>query len=249
MTGFVEDRSVLTRAAAPPDETVRYGDLNEQIADVRYGKEAAIHHPLVILIHGGFWRPQFDRTHTGPMCAAIAAAGWTIVSIEYRCIPGTPDATVQDAALAIERLPPRINQHNGRVIAIGHSAGGHLVLWAAANCQSSQLSGALALGPVADLQYGYANAIGDNAVHAFIGGPASDRRDLDPTLLPSANIKVTIIHGAADMIAPFAMSENYRARHAFTRLVKLNECGHFAVIDPQSTAWPSVLTELRGLEP
>ena len=85
---FVDDRSVLTRAVAPPDTTVSYGAMPEHVADVRFGDERAIHRPLVVIVHGGFWRPTIDRAHTGPMAVALAERGWTVAAIEYRRVPG-----------------------------------------------------------------------------------------------------------------------------------------------------------------
>jgi acetyl esterase/lipase len=245
VTQFVDDRSVLSRKAAPPDEVVRYGDLPEQIAEVRFGKNNAEQRPLIILIHGGFWRPPIDRTHTGPMAEAIAA-NWSVASIEYRRIPGNPDSTFQDVTSAVSLLRSLVKQHNGKSIVIGHSAGGHLALWAAVKCAAS-LVGAVALGPAADLQYGYDHAIGDGAVLAFLGAPPQERSDVDPCAMPSPSIATTIIHGRQDATASIAMSENYLARHASARLVRLDDCGHFAVIDPLSAAWPRVINELNNL--
>jgi acetyl esterase/lipase len=246
MTVFVDDRTVLSRKSAPPDEVIRYGELEEQIADVRFGKGDAAQRPLIVLIHGGFWRPAIDRTHTGPMADAIAAANWTVASIEYRRIPGIPDATFDDIAGAISRLPPLIKHHNGKAIVMGHSAGGHLALWAAVQCAES-LVGAVALGPAADLQYGYDHAIGDGAVLAFLGVPPKERSNVDPCAMPSPTIATTIIHGVQDAIAAISMSENYAARHPSTRFVRLDNCGHFAVIDPLSSVWSQVVAELNSL--
>jgi acetyl esterase/lipase len=246
MTAFVDDRSVLSRKAAPPDEVVRYGELDEQIADVRFGKDNAAQRPLIILIHGGYWRPSIDRTHTGPMADAIAAAHWTVASIEYRRIPGNPNATLDDVADAILQLPALIKYHNGKVIVIGHSAGGHLTLWAAVQ-YAKFLIGAIALGPAADLQYGYDHAIGNGAVLAFLGAPPKERTNVDPCAMLSPTIATTIIHGGQDAIAPIAMAENYVARHPSTRFARLDNCGHFAVIDPLSAAWSRVIEELNRL--
>jgi acetyl esterase/lipase len=246
VTPFVDDRSVLARPATPPNAVVRYGDLDEQIADVRYGQTGREQRPLIILIHGGFWRPQFDRLHTGPMAVAIAEAGWTIASIEYRRLPGNPDATLSDVAAAVSGLPSLIDHHNGKAIVVGHSAGGHLTLWAAVKCAKA-LVGAVALGPAADLQYGYDKGIGNGAVLAFLGVPPAERGDVDPCLLASPQIATTIIHGVQDATAPIIMSENYTARHPNTQLVRLEQCGHFAVIDPLSNAWPSVTNEINQL--
>lgn len=242
---FVEDRSVLSRPASPPDNVVRYGELPEHVADIRYGKNNAERRPLIVVIHGGFWRPAFDRTHTAPMCEAIASAGWTVASIEYRRIPGDPDATVQDVIEAVLKVPALAHHHSGRTIVMGHSAGGHLCLYAAAKSASPALLGALALAPAADLQMAEQLKLGDGAASAFLGVPASQRADLDPARLPSPRV-VTIVHGLQDEIVPIALSEAYAAKHPATRLMREDRCGHFAVIDPLSSAWPTILNELRG---
>src|SRR6185436_1435267 len=124
-----DDLSVLTRPARAPDETITYGADADQVADVRFGAFDAARGPLVMSVHGGFWRPQYDRSHTGPMAEAIAAAGWTVVSIEYRRVPGSPNVTFRDVSDAFEKLPAKISRHNGNVVLVGHSAGGQLVLW------------------------------------------------------------------------------------------------------------------------
>src|SRR3954452_23212627 len=121
--------SVLTRPARAPDQVVTYGPDPDHIADIRFGSGTPERRPLVLLIHGGFWRPQYDRAHTGPMAEAIAAAGWTVASAEYRRIPGEPDKTLSDVTDALSKLPSLTTRHNGNVVLVGHSAGGHLVLW------------------------------------------------------------------------------------------------------------------------
>src|ERR1041384_4962897 len=120
-----DDLSVLTRPAPAPDEVVAYGSDADQIADVRFGADVdgapASTRPLVLIVHGGFWRPQYDRAHTGPMADAIAAAGWTVASIEYRRVPGDPDKTLHDVRDALAKLPAKISRHNGHVVLVGHS--------------------------------------------------------------------------------------------------------------------------------
>ena len=245
---FVDDRSVLARSARAPDSLVRYGQLAEHVTDVRYGTERAPQLPLVLMIHGGFWRPAFDRKHTGPMCEAIADAGWTIASIEYRRIPGQPDATVSDVCNAIAKLPSLIQRHNGTSIVMGHSAGGHLCLYAAAK-QATGLAGALALAPAADLIMAERLNLGDGAAVDFLGVPAAHRGDLDPVRLPAAKAPTTILHGFQDAIVPISLSEHFLGSHPATRLVSIDRCGHFGVIDPQSAAWPNVIAELQRLSP
>jgi acetyl esterase/lipase len=242
-----EDDSILTRAASSPDEVIAYGKAPEQVADVRQGGERAGRRPLVLIIHGGFWRPDIDRTHTGPMAEALASAGWTVAAVEYRRTPGDPDLTVHDIALSLKTLPAKVARHDGRVLMIGHSAGGHLALWAASKRPIPELHGALALAPAADLQLAQRLNLGEGATLAFLGVEPNQRADLDPKQLPSPAIGVTIVHGADDDVVPFSVSESYVAAHPRARLVNLPDAGHFAPIDPDTAAWATVVSELECL--
>ena len=242
-----EDRSVLTRPAPPPDAVVAYGDGPEQIADVRYGHGGRTDLPLVIVLHGGYWRPAYDRVHTGPMTDALAARGWTVAAPEYRRIPGNPDAMLEDIRRAVVTLPEALDRHDGRFIAIGHSAGGHLALWAAATLALPRLLGVLALAPVADLALAHRLALGDGAVEAFLGTAPEQRPDIDPRLLDSPVVDIEIVHGEQDEVVPPEVSESYVARHQRTRLTFVGGCGHFQLIDPLSAAWPDVLDAVQRL--
>lgn len=242
-----EDTSVLTRASRAPDERVAYGSHPDQVADVRFGGAEAPHRPLVLIFHGGFWRPHFDRAHTGPMAEAIDAAGWTVASAEYRRVSGEPDLTLSDVGEALARLPGLVPRHNGRVVLVGHSAGGHLALWVSAVKPSRHLIGTLALAPAADLQLAHELNLGDGAVVAFLGTTPQQRTDADPRRAASPMSATTIVHGDDDAIVPLRVSESYVAAHSRARLVRLAEVGHFSVIDPLSAAWPHVLEELRRL--
>ena len=242
-----DDRSVLSRPATPPDQTVAYGSEPEQIADVRFGGERARRRPLIVLIHGGFWRPTIDRAHTGPMAVALAEAGWTVAAIEYRRVPQHPNLTIDDIGTALKTLPAKIVQHDGRVLAMGHSAGGHLTLWAASKRPNARLMGALALGPAADLQLANELNLGDGAALLFLGEDPRNRADIDPKRMPSPVIGVTIVHGDEDDVVPIALAESYVTTHTKTRLVKVHGAGHFAVIDPLSRVWPLIVEELERL--
>lgn len=246
---LIEDDSVLTRPAAAPDSTVAYAPGAERIADIRIGKGTPDRRPLVVLVHGGFWRPAYDRAHVGPMSVALASAGWTVATIEYRRIPGKPDDTLEDVGRAVEALPALVNQYNGQLVLIGHSAGGHLVLWAGAATSSPRVVGVLALAPAADLQLSQERNLGGGAVRAFLGVAAQERRDVDPKLLPTPRAAVTIVHGELDDTVPPEVSRSYVATHRDTRLVELPATGHYAVIDPLSNAWVTVIAELARFSP
>lgn len=237
------DRSILTRPAPEPDTTVRYGEGPEQVADAWL--PPATGRPLVVFVHGGFWRARYDRTHTRPLCAALRNAGWPVAAIEYRRVAGQPGRYTEDVAAALADVPPRLPGKG--VVLAGHSAGGHLALWAASACAPPDLLGTLALAPVADLRAADEAGLGEGAVREFLGADPATRPDLDPVRLRTPGSPVVLVHGAADTGVPPAQSESYVEAHPAARLVLLAGMAHFELIDPDSPAWPSVLAELEGL--
>ena len=240
---MVDDASVLDRPAPGPDRTVRWGDRPEDVADVWPGTPDR---PLLVVLHGGFWRPAYDRTHLRPMAAALRSAGWTVVTPEYRRLPGDPDASTADVREALTALPGQVGGHDGTVVLAGHSAGGHLALWAAATCPPSQLLRTVALAPVADLAQADALGTGGGAVRAFLGAPAPSRPDLDPVRLPDPQAPVVLVHGADDAVVPPALAAAYRDAHPAARLRLLPGTGHYGPIDPWSAAWSAVVAALAG---
>jgi len=233
--------------------------------------------PLVIFLHGGFWRVAFDRTHTGPLATALAAAGFAVCVPEFRRTgqrgggwPGTFD----DVAAAVDALPALVRDAvgAGRVsdqpaLLAGHSAGGHLALWAAArhrlppdsawHAPGPRFRGVVALAAVSDLSACYALGLGQGAAGVLLdGGPGQHPeryRAADPMLLLPLDRPVRLVHGSADDRVPAAMSHDYlgRARAAGDDAVldELPGAGHFEVIDPLSSWWPRVQASFAELAP
>jgi acetyl esterase/lipase len=150
VTCVSDPRDVLDRPAPPPTTSVRYGEGREQVVDLwRPVVDPAAPTagppdppdrpaPVIGLIHGGFWRAEYDRHHVRPLANALAAAGYAVAAIEYRRTrrrsPGWP-GTVEDVRAALTRLPDLVeaafDRPAGPVLLVGHSAGGHLALRAA----------------------------------------------------------------------------------------------------------------------
>lgn len=238
---MAEDRSVLSRSAPEPTRTWRYGDRPDQVADIYLPRDDATGTP-VLLIHGGYWRPEYDRTHLRPMAAGLAAAGHPTVLTGYARVPGDPDAAVADLRLSVTALSAGTGLSSP--VLVGHSAGGHLALVLAAD-RALPVRACLALAPVADLSEADRLDLDAGAVREFLGGAAHHRPDLDPVRLDPPAVPVTVIHGEADTLVPPALSAAYAAATG-ARLVPLPGIAHFEVIDPESTAWPVVLAELRA---
>lgn len=226
-----------------------YGDHPDQVIDVRLPAAGSPSRPLVIFVHGGFWRAAWDRTHTGPLTAGLAAKGWPVASIEYRRV-GQPGGgwpgTFEDVEAAMSRL---LDEHTGRPILAGHSAGGQLALWYAGQARDA-VRGVLGLAPVCDLRAAYDEWLDNGAVHDLLGGAPDEVPERYAYAQPPApSVPTILVHGTRDDRVPVSQSRSYVAGRDTARLVELPHADHFAVIDPESAAWPAVLAALDSLTP
>lgn len=272
-------REVLTRPAPPPDHVITYGSGASQVADLWFPAEPtgeaggpAGAPPLVVLLHGGFWRSEYDRVHARPLAVALAQAGFAVCLPEYRRTgqdgggwPGTFD----DVSAAVDVLPGLVAGYgpvsSAAPVLAGHSAGGHLALWAAArsilpegspwHSAGPVASGVVALAAVSDLTGCAEQNLGGGAAQALIGGGPGEWPEryvvADPFLLVPGPVPVRLVHGQVDDIVPCLMSVEYAGRVAGAGgdawCEVLPGCGHFEVIDPLSVAWPQVLAAFRAV--
>lgn len=247
-----DPREVLTRPAPGPDRTVAYGDHPDQVLDLRLPAPGHPARPPVVVIHGGFWRAEYDRRHTDPLAADLAERGWPVIQLEYRRT-GAPDggwpATFEDVEAAMTALP-RLAGVDRAPLLLGHSAGGHLALWWAGRHRGAR--GVVALAPVADLAAAHARDLDQGAVVALLGGdPAAlpDRfRYAQPVLPPT--VPVTVVHGDRDRQVPVDLNRDWvaaaRAAGGDVALLTLPGIEHFGVIDPRSSGWPAVVRVIVG---
>jgi acetyl esterase/lipase len=229
-----------------PDAVLRYDDHDDALLDVHL--PAAPNGITVVLLHGGFWKTAYDRTHTRPMAVDLAARGFLVATPEYRRVgPGGAGGwptTGADVHRAVSRLPELldgIGQQVGTVRAIGHSAGGHLALWLATT--DVPFDRVVALAPVCDLREAIGRGLGSDATRALLGKVDPD--EADPMVLlderPAGDIRV--VHGVDDDTVPVDLARNLVARHPWIRLDEVPG-GHDEVIDPSSEVWPAVLAAL-----
>jgi len=263
----VEDRDVLTRTSQPPDAVLRYGGHGDAVIDVHLpprhlpsnGGPSGKPNPLIVLIHGGFWHADYDRLHMRPLANALATQGFVVASPEYRRVGGKGDlaggwpTTFDDLSAVMESLPGLLDGLGvevERTIVMGFSAGGHLALWLANEPHS--IDRVIGLAPVGDLRAAAAAHLGDNAVHALLGGRPSqvperyDAADPAVRLRTKPRCDVIVIHGVADDIVPVDISRGLVAEHRFVVFHALEGIEHFALIDPLSPAWPVVLDAAAG---
>jgi acetyl esterase/lipase len=195
------------------------------------------------------------------MAAALADAGYAVWSIEYRRIgqagggwPGTFD-DVAAGADYLRTLAPAHHLNLDRVLAVGHSAGGQLVLWLASRGGSAlPLRGVVGLAAITDLAtYGREEGSCNASVYPLMGGTPEDHPDRYAAVSPierRLNAAVRLVHGDADRTVRIDQAERYATRMGPTtdvKVVPVPGAAHFDVIAPASPAWASVLSALAEL--
>ncbi|WP_405458193.1 alpha/beta hydrolase [Streptomyces sp. NBC_00101] len=281
----VEEKSAFAHPEIAPDRTVAYGDHPDQVIDLWAPSDGRTGMPLVVLLHGGAWRAPYDRRHVSPLAGFLTHRGFAVASVEYRR-GGSPSSsssssgkenaagrwpeTFDDVAAAMDALPalaarelPEADLR--RTVVAGHSAGGHLALWAAARHvlpagspwrlpEPPPLRGVVALAPVADLVTAAKLGICSGAVHELLGGEegfAERRPHVDPAVLLPTGIATHIVQGCDDVVVPQAVVEAFVAAAATAGetvgLTLLDEVGHFPLIDPSTDACALVAEELEQL--
>jgi len=253
--------AILSRTPPPADRRLAYGRDANQFLDLRQpaGKGP---HPVVLNLHGGFWRARYDLGHAGEFCAALTRKGVATCNLEYRRAgnpgggwPGTFD-DVRAGWHFLKTIATEQGLDLARVVVAGHSAGGHLALWLAAKesgTTPAALAGVVALAAVSDLRQAFDLRLSNDAVVELLGGTprevAEHYAEASPIELPIATPQ-RLIHGAEDEVVPIAMSRAYLARKKDREDVRLLEpphCDHFDLIDPQSAAWPRVEESILAL--
>ncbi|MCB5163521.1 alpha/beta hydrolase [Streptomyces bambusae] len=278
-----EAESAFSHPPVAPDATASYGDHPDQVVDFYAPRGAGSGPaPLVALLHGGAWRAPYDRAHVTPLADFLARRGFAVASIEYRRgssvphqgadgpVAGRWPETFDDVAAAMDALPrlaaaalPQADVR--RTVLTGHSAGGHLALWAAARHvlpagspwrlpEAPELRGVVALAPIADFVVAEQLGVCGGASEQLLGGPAHFTGRLphaDPAALLPTGIATTIVHGREDIVVPPKVSESYVSAAArageMVGLTLLPGLGHFPLIDPSADACAVVAEELAQL--
>lgn len=281
-----EEESVFGHPPVPPHATAEYGDHPDQVVDFYRPRRGSGPAPLVGLLHGGAWRAAYDRVHVSPLAAHLADVhGFAVASIEYRRGGATqgpqkaaqapagrwPD-TFDDVAAAVDALPELALRALGadtvdprRTVLTGHSAGGHLALWAAARhvlppdspwhrSSPPPLRGVVALAPIADLTSAIRLRVCSDAVLGLLGGRdhlAARLPHADPAALVPTGIATTIVHGTTDNVVPAQVSAGFARAAAGAgeeaTVAWLAEVGHFALIDPLTDSSATIADEIAQL--
>lgn len=267
-------------SGSPEDETIRvlpprrhaYGKAGSQFGDL-YLPASAGPYPVVILLHGGFWRAAYGLKLMRTLAFDLALRGIAVWNVEYRRVGnagGGWPGTLRDVAHAADFLRHIASDSAldlNRVVTLGHSAGGQLALWLAARarlpqqCQLStsktplRLVGAVSLAGANDLKLTWHHDLGQGAAHAFLGGNPDtfpERYSLaSPAALLPLGISQVLVHGTLDNLVPLVISQYYARQAALAgdhvKLIELTDADHFTLIDAATPAWRRIVGEVQQL--
>ena len=271
MTVPMTSQDLLALPQPPPDHTIAYGPGPQQVAELRLPKGRGPH-PVVVVIHGGCWEAPWGFDHVRSLAAALTAEGYATWSLEYRRL-GDPGGgwpgTLEDVARGADHLSEVSRAHPldpERVVAVGHSAGGHLALWLAGRLRLApgsplhaerplRLRGVVSLAGITDLRAAAEGQVCGDAIPQLLGGPPAERADRllqsSPIALVPLGVPVRLVCGALDPIVPIDQARSYEAaarRAGDTVTVEVVEgAGHFELVNPRSSAWPVVREAVRAL--
>jgi acetyl esterase/lipase len=224
---------------------------------------------VVVVIHGGYWRSQYGAELGEPLAKDLAAHGMAAWNLEYRRAGnggGWPH-TFEDVLAGIDKLRDIAAEHAldiSRVVALGHSAGGHLAVWAAGrdrlaglgtpdadrqvlrnlNGEAVHLTGVVSQSGLLNLAQADWLDLSNGAVSNFMGGSSGKypkrHKYADPMSAVPLDVPIYAVHGLEDDTVPMSQSEAYvaaaRAAGAPVQVVKVPG-DHFALIDPKASSY------------
>jgi acetyl esterase/lipase len=257
--------AVTTPAPVPGvagPRTITYGGDPSQFGELTLPPGAV--RGVAVIVHGGFWRQAYGLELGRPLAADLANRGLAAWNIEYRRVGGGGGwkATFDDVAAALDLLAGPVQEAAGgrlpldRVVAVGHSAGGHLAAWLATRpgmpgaSPAVRLRGAVSQAGVLDLVDAAERGVGSGAVEDLLGGSPAEVPERYALASPIARVPIGVpvvcVHGTDDANVPLRQSERFTAASG-DRLVTLPGADHFALIDPSTDAWRACRTAVDSL--
>ncbi|HEY4387744.1 MAG TPA: alpha/beta hydrolase [Ktedonobacteraceae bacterium] len=217
--------------------------------------------PIVVLIHGGFWRNLYGLSLMEKLSEDLVQRGYAVWNIEYRRVGeegGGWPGTLQDVGSALDYLTTLATHYPldlQRVITVGSSAGGHLSLWSAARQRIPadnilaaknplKLRGAISLAGAVDLKHTWQLQSGKNAAGEFMGGDPTTYPEryavASPAALLPLGVPQVLVHGTADDVVPLIVSQDYVAKAKAAgdnvTLIEVPGADH-NLIDPAAPNW------------
>ncbi|MCY3779350.1 MAG: alpha/beta hydrolase [Chloroflexi bacterium] len=227
-------------------------------------------HPVIVLIHGGGYRDLYDLRPLGSVTQALASEGFAVWNIEYRRAGngGEFPNMFLDVGAAAEYLRSIADHHSlslDGVIAIGHSAGGHLALWLAGRGRIATTSaiysanplpvaGVVALAPIADIADALDRNMSEPALQLVLGSQLprteANLKDTSPAeMLPLGARQIHLVGSEDDLIRENLQRYINAAEDAGddVELMLLEGAGHFELVAVETPEWQTVIAAVRRL--
>lgn len=262
----------LALTGPAPTAKIAYGGAPSQFAEL-FRPAGAGPFPVVVLVHGGCWTIEFGGIEQmRNVAGALAAEGIAVWNVEYRRADeegGGYPGTYLDMNAALDKLAaeaPRYQLDTGRIVAVGHSAGGQLVQWIAGRSRIPAASALfhprplpvreiVSLGGLADLrnEKSLIKTSCGRDIEQLAGKPSASRPDVfadtnAAELMPNGS-RTVLITGELDTISPPRAAHDYaaRARTAGDRaeVLILPGASHYDEIAASSPSWALVLPVIK----
>lgn len=250
-----------------PTTVLQYGAAAAQAIDL-FLPTGSGPHPVAILIHGGCWNAttagREQLRHIGAELANLGIAVWSIGYRRANEDGGGYPGTFLDVGLAIDRLRSGADRYQldlSRTVLVGHSAGGHLALWAMARdglpaasplyrAEPFMPRAAISLAGIGDLE-AFARFVpilcGPGIIEKLVPATVSEGAyaEVSPATLPPPKGKVVMISGILDRLVPPYIAHDYaramqRKQATATERVDIPGAGHFDLVTPGTDAWAEV---------
>lgn len=245
--------SVIALEKGEPDKVIPYGKKPLQFGELWIpAAPTGKSHPLIIFIHGGCWLNAYDISHSHALSTSFVQNGFAVWSLEYRRVgddgggwPGSYEDILKGIQFAQQLRSQSIDLT--KVVVVGHSAGGHLALLAAAEQRlAKNITGVIGLAAISDLKtYSEGHNSCQQATSSFMGGAFDEQKleylKADPRK-HSLHKNTVLIHGDKDGIVPLTQSTN-----SGLQLKSINGAGHFDMIHPGTTSWKVIIETLNTM--
>ena len=248
----------LARRRQGRPDTLAYGPGPGQEGDLWLPASGGPH-PVVLLLHGGFWYHAWERDLMDGLALDLARRGVAAWNVEYRRVGagGGWPAPADDADRATEHLlalAPVYDLDVSRLAVVGHSAGAQLALWLAARGRRAEVRPALVVGlaTIGDLAAARDDRIGGGSVARLLDGADAGAEgalaDASPIARLPIGVAQILAHAADDDVVPPSQTDCYAAAAVEAgddvTVLRLPSGGHFDLIDPATAAWATVASAL-----
>lgn len=270
--GHLSPSDIVKLPSQPPLAKISYGPAPQQFAELRLPAGRGPF-PVIALLHGGCYGDYAAADYTAPMATALLKEGWATWNVEYRReqeAGGGWPGTFLDAGNAVDALRQAAGKYPldlGRIVTMGHSAGGQLALWVAARKRVPRSSevymanplpvrGAVSMAGIVDMrafaEYGR-RPCGERHIRVMGGTPDQQPARyaaVSPAELLPLGVPQVLIWGAEDTVVPEMLFRDYERRAAaqdHVEVITLAGEGHHDLCDPGGPGWAKIVDAIRKL--